>query len=88
MNAMVPTRIRTLVALAVDAGLDAEDARRVLAGRDYADAVAADISEARAIGVSGVPFFVFNTRLGLSGAQPIDVFVDALTQAANHERQT
>jgi predicted DsbA family dithiol-disulfide isomerase len=71
----------SLVALAGDAGLDVEDARRVLAGGDYGDAVAADINEARALGVSGVPFFVFDQRLGLSGAQPVEVFVDALTQA-------
>ena len=71
----------SLAALAVDAGLDAEEARRVLAGNEYAEAVNADISDARALGVSGVPFFVFNERLGLSGAQPVDVFVDALTQA-------
>jgi predicted DsbA family dithiol-disulfide isomerase len=72
---------QSLVTLAVDAGLDAEDARRVLAGDDYADAVNADINEARALGVSGVPFFVFDQRLGVSGAQPIEVFVDALKQA-------
>ena len=67
--------------LAVDAGLDAAEAQRVLAGSDYADAVRADTSEAHALGVSGVPFFVFNESLGLSGAQPIKVFIDALAQA-------
>jgi predicted DsbA family dithiol-disulfide isomerase len=70
-----------LVPLAVDAGLDADEVRRVLGGNDYADAVESDVSEARRLGVSGVPFFVFNQRLALSGAQPVDVFVDALTQA-------
>jgi predicted DsbA family dithiol-disulfide isomerase len=73
----------SLVALAVDAGLDVADARRVLAGSDYADAVEADINQARALGISGVPFFVFNDRFGLSGAQPVEVFVDALTQATS-----
>jgi predicted DsbA family dithiol-disulfide isomerase len=71
----------SLQALAVDAGLDAAETRSVLAGSDYGEAVAADIRDARTLGVSGVPFFVFDRRLGLSGAQPIDVFVDALTQA-------
>ncbi len=75
----------SLVPLAVDAGLDAGDVRRVLAGNDYADAVDADVDEARALGVSGVPFFVFDRRLGLSGAQPLEIFVDALTQAAAAE---
>jgi predicted DsbA family dithiol-disulfide isomerase len=71
----------SLEALAVDAGLDADEARRVLAGRDYADAVSADVHEAHALGVSGVPFFVFDRRVGLSGAQPVETFVAALKQA-------
>ena len=72
----------SLETLAVDAGLDADEARGVLAGRDYADAVTADLREAHALGISGVPFFVFDRRIGVSGAQPVDVFVDAIKQAA------
>jgi predicted DsbA family dithiol-disulfide isomerase len=71
----------SLEALAVDAGLDADEACRVLAGRDYADAVSEDVREADAIGVSGVPFFVLDRRVGLSGAQPVETFVAALKQA-------
>jgi predicted DsbA family dithiol-disulfide isomerase len=71
----------SLEALAVDARLDADEARRVLAGNDYADAVAADVREADQIGVSGVPFFVFDGRVALSGAQPVETFVAALKQA-------
>jgi predicted DsbA family dithiol-disulfide isomerase len=73
----------SLETLAADAGLDADQARSVLAGNDYADAVTADISEARALGVSGVPFFVFDRRLGLSGAQPVETFVEAIRQAVH-----
>jgi predicted DsbA family dithiol-disulfide isomerase len=76
----------SLVPLAVEAGLEESEVRRVLAGIDYADAVEADISEARTLGVSGVPFFVFDGRLGLSGAQPLNVFADALNQAAQSAR--
>ena len=72
----------SLLALAVDAGLDRDDVHRVLGGTDYTDAVLADVREAQTLGVSGVPFFVFDRRLGLSGAQPVEAFVDALTQAA------
>jgi len=72
----------SLQLVAVDAGLDADEARSVLAGNDYTDAVTTDINEARVLGVSGVPFFVFDRRLGLSGAQPVETFVDALKQAA------
>jgi predicted DsbA family dithiol-disulfide isomerase len=71
----------SLETLAIDAGLEADAVRRALAGNDYADAVDADVIEARMLGVSGVPFFVFDRRLGLSGAQPIAVFIDALRQA-------
>ena len=71
----------SLATLAVDAGLDADETRDVLAGSDYADAVTADLREARALGISGVPFFVFDRRIGVSGAQPVDVFVDAIKQA-------
>jgi predicted DsbA family dithiol-disulfide isomerase len=72
----------SLLALATDAGLNADDTRRVLDGTDYGDAVEKDLSEARMLGVTGVPFFVFDMKLGLSGAQPLDVFVDAIRQAA------
>jgi predicted DsbA family dithiol-disulfide isomerase len=75
----------SLAQLAADAGLDETDVRRVLAGNEHADAVAADLNEAHRLGVSGVPFFVFDQRLGLSGAQPVDVFVDAMKQAQVHD---
>jgi len=71
----------SLETLAVEAGLPPDEASRVLAGHDYADAVSADVREAQALGVSGVPFFVFDRRVGLSGAQPVEAFVAALKQA-------
>src|SRR5215831_1153965 len=73
---------QSLEALAVDAGLDAGEARAVLEGSLYTEGVDADVTEARRLGVSGVPFFVFDRRLGLSGAQPIASFVEAIKQAA------
>ncbi|BCW61687.1 DSBA oxidoreductase [Arthrobacter sp. StoSoilB22] len=47
----------------------------------YADEVNQDINEARAIGVTGVPFFVIDRKYGISGAQPADLFSQALNQA-------
>jgi predicted DsbA family dithiol-disulfide isomerase len=70
-----------LATLATDVGLDPDDVQRVLDGNEYADAVATDVDEARALGVTGVPFFVFDRRLGVSGAQSVDVFTEALTRA-------
>ncbi len=71
----------SLVALAAEAGLDRDEVRRVLAGTEYADAVARDIEEARRLGANGVPFFVIDERYGISGAQPADVFSEALARA-------
>ncbi|MFF7165471.1 DsbA family oxidoreductase [Streptomyces sp. NPDC008086] len=71
-----------LVELAVAAGLDADDVRGVLADPDaYADDVRADEREAAELGAGGVPFFVLDRRFGVSGAQPAEVFTQALTQA-------
>ncbi|MCX5335102.1 MULTISPECIES: DsbA family oxidoreductase [unclassified Streptomyces] len=71
-----------LVELAVAAGLDADDARKVLADPNaYADDVRADEREAAELGANGVPFFVLDRKYGISGAQPAEVFTQALTQA-------
>lgn len=72
-----------LVALAARAGFAAHgwDAARVtaaLAGDDAADAVREDLATARALGVTGVPFFVVDRRYAVSGAQPADVFAQLL----------
>jgi predicted DsbA family dithiol-disulfide isomerase len=66
---------------AVAAGLAAAAVDDVLAGDGYADEVAADVRQARAYGATGVPFFVIDARYGISGAQPTEVFAQALEQA-------
>jgi len=71
----------SLTAVAVEGGLDEDDVRRVLAGDAYAAEVAADIREAQALGANGVPFFVFDNRFGVSGAQATDVFSQVLARA-------
>jgi predicted DsbA family dithiol-disulfide isomerase len=70
-----------LVRLASDVGLDAEQARVVLASDRFATDVREDEGTARKLGISGVPFFVLGGSLGVSGAQPAEVLVRALTQA-------
>ncbi|WP_250403261.1 DsbA family oxidoreductase [Streptomyces cellostaticus] len=71
-----------LVELAVEAGLDAEAARAVLADpAAHADEVRADEREAAELGATGVPFFVLDRAYGVSGAQPAEVFTRALTRA-------
>ena len=70
----------TLERLAVDAGLDRQAVREVLAGDAFAYEVRADESRARRLGVNGVPFFVFDSKAGISGAQSSDYFLQALNQ--------
>ncbi|MCZ0210365.1 DsbA family oxidoreductase [Streptomyces achromogenes] len=71
-----------LVELAAEAGLAAGAARAVLADPDaYAEEVRADEREAAQLGATGVPFFVLDRTYGVSGAQPAEVFTQALTQA-------
>ncbi|MFH8406332.1 DsbA family oxidoreductase [Streptomyces sp. NPDC018019] len=72
----------TLTAVAVAAGLDADEVRRVLADPDaYAEAVRSDEREAAELGARGVPFFVIDRRYGISGGQPAEVFRQALERA-------
>ncbi|WNO75318.1 DsbA family oxidoreductase [Streptomyces sp. AM8-1-1] len=71
-----------LVELAVEAGLDADEARAVLTDEDaYADDVRTDEREAAELGANGVPFFVLDRRYGISGGQPAELFTQALEQA-------
>jgi predicted DsbA family dithiol-disulfide isomerase len=71
----------SLRAVAVEAGLDPIEVGGVLNGDAYSDAVEADIEQARAYGITGVPFYVIDGRYGVSGAQPVEVFSQALEQA-------
>ena len=66
---------------ATDAGLDPSRVDAVLGSREYADAVRADVDQARAFGASGVPFFVVDRKFGVSGAQPVEVFAQVLERA-------
>lgn len=64
-------RLDELVALGLELGLPEVDVRAALEGAAYGSAVRADEREAGEIGVQGVPFFVFDRRLAVSGAQPV-----------------
>lgn len=64
--------------LAVDAGLDADEVAEVLASDAYAADVRADEAAAHQMGATGVPFFVFDGRYAVGGAQPPDVLLEVL----------
>ena len=73
--------IDELVDLAAGAGLDSAAAREMLAGSAYVDDVTHDQALAQSFGANGVPFFVIDRTYGVSGAQPVEVFLGALDQA-------
>lgn len=70
-----------LAAMAADVGLDAAEVRAMLETDAYDDDVQSDIDEAAAAGVTGVPFFVFDRTFAISGAQPLEVFAEALRRS-------
>ncbi|MBB5895065.1 DsbA family oxidoreductase [Kutzneria kofuensis] len=71
----------SLIALAVEVGLDADEVRSVLESDRYAAEVDEDARAAARLGANGVPFFVIDMRYGVSGAQPTELFTQALTEA-------
>jgi predicted DsbA family dithiol-disulfide isomerase len=76
------TQSDNLVELARRAGLEGQVARECLDDDAQRQAVLAEDGQARALGVTGVPFFIFEQRLAVSGAQEPDVLLRALTEAA------
>jgi predicted DsbA family dithiol-disulfide isomerase len=71
----------TLVRLGAEAGLDAEEVRAALEDQRYAQAVRADEAQAAAYGISGVPFFVVDSKYGVNGAQPAEQLLEVLQNA-------
>src|SRR4051794_9180063 len=71
----------TLSAVAGEAGLDRAEVDEFLAGEAGLEAVRAGEQEARRLGVSGVPYFVINGKVALSGARPPELFRQAFEQA-------
>lgn len=63
-------------------GLDVEEARAAIDSGAYRARVAEDVDLARQFGANGVPFFVFDRRYGISGAQPLEAFVQTLREAS------
>jgi len=71
----------TLVEIGKEIGLTEEDVKSALVSEDYAEKVEQDIQIASEIGVQGVPFFVFDRKFAVSGAQPPEYFLQALKQS-------
>lgn len=67
--------------LAVEAGLPSNEVADVLETDRFAEHVRQEQLEARDLGITGVPFFVFGRRLAVSGAQPAELLLTALDKA-------
>ena len=73
--------IDVLVDIAVAAGLQAAQVREFLSDDRQRDAVSQADAQARQMGVNGVPFFIFNQRVAVSGAQEPAALLAAMQQA-------
>lgn len=76
-----------LLRLGLTVGIPEKEVRDMLSGDGFSQAVKQDEQEAYSIGVSGVPFFVFDNKYAVSGAQSPEVFLQALQQSWNNFEQ-
>jgi len=75
------TDTATLVQIAADAGLERKQAEAAIADEELRRAVAEEEEKARGMGVQGVPFFIFNGRMVVEGAQPPETLLQAMLEA-------
>jgi predicted DsbA family dithiol-disulfide isomerase len=73
--------LETLLQCAEQVGIPQAEAKKVLDTHGFEEEIDQDVYESRLIGVQGVPFFVFDRKFGISGAQPDEVFDRTLQQA-------
>lgn len=77
--------IETLARIAGEFGDDVDETRRFLASDADADVVRGLVNRAQQMGISGVPFFIFNQKVGMSGAHPPQDILNAIEQATLQE---
>ena len=73
--------------VSTDVGLDPARVDAVLTSDAYAEEVRADVAQAQAFGVGGVPFFVVDRTYAVSGAQPVEVLAGAIRRAWDEGRR-
>ncbi|TDQ36258.1 putative DsbA family dithiol-disulfide isomerase [Aureibacillus halotolerans] len=78
--------LSVLASIGEQAGLDKNAVRDMLAGHSFKAEVNKDQEDAKAIGMTGVPFFVINDTYAVSGAQPPEVFANALRDVTEKEK--
>lgn len=78
----------TLIEVGAEMGLDKAKTEKMLKSDAFVKEVNSDIARANEVGVRGVPFFVFNNKYAVSGAQPSEVFLNALEQSWSEFEKT
>ncbi|WP_026906078.1 DsbA family oxidoreductase [Paucisalibacillus globulus] len=81
----VLSETETIVRLSGEVGLNGAEVMKIMESKEYTDQMSQDLSEARSVGVQGVPFFVFVDKYAVSGAQPVEVFQQVLNQVWEEE---
>ena len=76
----------TLISIGETVGLDANEMSNMLTSNEFENDVKLDQDRAAQVGVQGVPFFVFNNKYAVSGAQPTEVFADVLNKVWEEEK--
>lgn len=77
----------TLLRIAISIGLEEKETKEVLYSDAYSDEVKHDIAHAKQLGISGVPYFLFDDKYAISGAQNVEIFMQALNRAfADHQK--
>lgn len=71
----------SLKSIGLRIGLTEGELNRVLYSDEYSYNVSQDIQEAQNLGLRGVPFFVIDRKFGISGAQPVETFIETLKKA-------
>lgn len=73
--------IEVLLALGKSIGIEEKELNEILQSGQFSDKVNEDIKAAQDIGINSVPFFVFNDKYSVSGAQSSEVFLQTIEQA-------
>ena len=76
----------TIVRISEEIGLNGEEVRGVVENEKNTDKIEQDIGQAQQLGVQGVPFFLVNDKYSISGAQPVELFQQALHQIWEEEQ--
>ena len=76
----------TIVRISEEIGLNGEEVRGVVENEKNIDKIEQDIDQAQQLGVQGVPFFLVNDKYSISGAQPVELFQQALHQIWEEEQ--